>query len=925
MNHQETKITEKSVKDRSADDADGRRSKQSLHPSASICVICGFSFLVFLVSWWFIQTAAAAAKETPVELDEDRKPAIVTRGTCFIRGGTLLTVTHGVISNGSLLVRDGKIAAIGKELRAPEGVPVIEAAGRFVTPGLIDAHSHIAADAINESADSVTAEVRIEDVLDPDDLSIYRALAGGVTAALILHGSANVIGGQSCVIKMKWRHPVGELVVPDAPRTIKFALGENVKRSNFRTDSARFPATRMGVESVLRRAFEEARRYRQTWERYERERQSDPGARAPRRDLRLEALADVLAGKIWVHCHAYRADEMLMLLRLSREYGFKIASFQHALEAYKIAPEIAAQGVAVSTFADFWSYKVEAYDAIPYNAAFCTRAGILASVNSDDAERMRRLNLDAAKSIRYGGLDENEALKLVTLNPAKQLGIAHRAGSLEVGRDADLALWDAHPLSVYARCVMTLVDGEVLFQRRDAFGVDRDRSPPPPLAICRADHLALRMPSEARAYAIVDATVHPISGPDIPRGAVLIDSGRIQAVGPKVPIPRHAVVVHAPGLHVYPGLIDAGSELGLAEVGAVRATIDTSEGGELQPDLLALTAVNPASEHFAVTRFAGITAALTRPTGGLLSGQSAVIRLAGWTPDEMSLRSPVALHLNFPAAPGAGPRFTRARVAPEERRRRREEYEERLRRLREFFERAKRYEAARAQAPDRAPYDPRLEAMIPYVTGKRPVILHADAAPVIRAALQFAEPLGLKVILAGGRDAWKVADLLAQKHISLIYGPVYKLPASDEDPYDAVYAAPAVLHRAGVPLCFQSADAAMSRDLPHQAGIACAYGLPHAAALRAVTLDAAQILGVGDLLGSLEPGKLADLIVTDGDPLEITTSVHNLFIAGKPVPLESKQTRLYQLYRQRPTRMPASSAEGRDARHREPEPPSGSR
>jgi imidazolonepropionase-like amidohydrolase len=905
MTHQDRRGTRTNLS------ADERRWMKPLCSSASICVICGLSLFALFVSLPFVQFTAAAAKELPVELDEDRKPSVVTQGNCFIRGGTLITVTHGVIPNGSLLVRDGKIAAIGPELRAPEGVPVIEAAGRFVTPGLIDAHSHIAADAINEGTDSITAEVRIQDVLDPDDLSIYRALAGGVTTALILHGSANVIGGQSSVIKLKWRHPVEELVVPDAPRTIKFALGENPKRSNFRSATARYPATRMGVESVLRRAFEEARRYRRSWERYERERQSDPSRVLPRRDLRLEALADVLSGKIWVHCHAYRADEMLMLLRLSREYGFKIAAFQHGLEAYKIAPEIAAQGVGVSTFADFWSYKLEAYDAIPYNAAFCGRAGILTSINSDDAERMRRLNLDAAKSIRYGGLDENEALKLVTLNPARQLGIAHRAGSLEVGKDADLTLWDAHPLSVYSRCVMTLVEGEVLFQRWDAFGLDGGRTPPPTLKLCRADHLSLRTPPEARAYAIVDATVHPISAPDIPRGVVLIEGGRIQAVGAKLAIPSQAVVIHALGLHVYPGLIDAGTELGLAEVGAVRATIDTSEGGELQPDLLALTAVNPASEHFAVTRFAGITAALTRPTGGLLSGQSAVIHLAGWTPDEMAIRSPMALHLNFPAGPDAGPRFTRERVAPDERRRRREEYEARVRRLREFFERAKRYAAARAQAPDQVPFDPRLEAMIPYVAGKRPVIIAAGTAPVIRAALQFAEPLGLKVILAGGRDAWKVADLLAQKGVPVIFGPVYNLPARDEDPYDAVFAAPAVLHRAGVKLCFQSADAAMARDLPHEAGIACAYGLPHEAALRAVTLEAAQILGVDDLLGSLEPGKLADVIVTDGDPLEVTTSLHNLFIAGKPIPLESKQTRLYQLYQRRLSQTAARTAKRR--------------
>lgn len=852
------------------------------------------ALLVVLAGAAFAQDAGL---KNVVELDEHRRPALADgKRDRFIRGGTLLTVSRGTIENGSILIRDGKIAQIGPNLTPPPGVPVIDAAGKFVMPGIIDAHSHIAADAINESTDSITAEVRIQDVLDPDARAIYRALGGGVTAALILHGSANTIGGQGAVVKLKYRRPLSEMLVPDAPRIIKFALGENVKRSNStRTDGAvRFPSTRMGVEAVLRRGFDDARRYRRAWDEYERG--GDADAVPPRRDLRLETLADILSGRIWVHCHAYRADEMLMLMRVAKDYGFKLACFQHALEAYKIAPELKKAGIGVSTFADFWAYKIEAWDAIPYNASLCRQAGIVTSINSDDAERIRRLNTDAAKSIKHGGLSPEEALKLVTLYPAQQLGIAHRAGSLEVGKDADLGIWDGHPLSIYARPALTLIEGEVFFQRRDAFGLDRTAGRSHEIRVCRADHQALPLPRPARAYAITGGTVHPVSGPDIPNGTVIVADGKIQAVGASPSIPPEAVRIDARGLHVYPGLIDAGSQLGLREIGSIRATNDNQEAGAgLQPDLQALTAVNAASEHFATTRFNGVTSALVRP-GGALGGQSAVINLAGWTGEEMRVKNSVALHVEFPRPL---PQRVLGRLSAEEAARRQSEGNTRERRLRDLFEAAKSYARRRAAAGDRVPFDPRLEAMIPYVTGKSPVVLHADDPATIRAAVRFAGDLGLKPILAGGLGAWRVADLLKEKDIPVIYSPTYNLPQQDYDPYDAPMAGPALLHRAGVRFCLQSDDAADARSLPHHAGFASAYGLPKSQALRAVTLSAAEILGVADVMGSLEPGKIANVIVTDGDPLEPSTSLHVLLIDGRPVPLESKHTHLYETYRQR--------------------------
>lgn len=411
-------------------------------------------------------TAKAEAVAPPVPITPDRGPITSSRVT-LIRNATVMTVTHGTIQNGSILIRDGKIAAVGTNVTAPADATVIDATGKYVIPGIIDAHSHIASDATNEGSINVSAMVAIRDVLDPDDISIYRAAAGGVTAANILHGSANPIGGKNAVIKMRWGADAAGLLFDGAPPGIKFALGENPKRDR---EPDRYPATRMGVMDVIRQAFVEAREYQRRWREYEgqvrQRRRGQPEPIPPRRDLKLEALVEILEGKRLVHAHSYRADEILQLIRLAEEFGFKIATFQHVLEGYKVADEIAAHGAGASTFSDWWAYKVEAYDAIPYNAALMTERGVVVSINSDSGEEMRHLNQEAAKAIKWGGLSETEALKLVTLNPAKQLGIADRVGSIEVGKDADLVIYSGHPLSVYGLVEKTLIDGQVYFDRQ---------------------------------------------------------------------------------------------------------------------------------------------------------------------------------------------------------------------------------------------------------------------------------------------------------------------------------------------------------------------------------------------------------------------------------------------------------------------------
>jgi imidazolonepropionase-like amidohydrolase len=388
----------------------------------------------------------------------------------FIQNATILTVTQGTIEHGSILIRDGKIAAFGTDVTAPDGATVIDAAGQFVIPGIIDCHSHIAVDGgVNEGGPAVSSMVNIADVLNPADVNIYRDLAGGVTTANILHGSANPIGGQTVVIKLRWGKQASQLPFEGALPGIKFALGENPKHSNFGPPAgtpARYPATRLGVEEVIRKAFIEAREYKKQWDDYnQRKSAGDHNLIPPRRDLRLEPLVEVLEGRRYVHSHCYRADEILMLLRVAREFGFKVRTFQHVLEGYKVADEIAVSGAGGSTFSDWWAYKIEAYDAVPYNAALMQERGVVVSINSDSAEEARHLNQEAAKTMKYGEVSANDALKMITLNPAIQLGIDNRVGSIDVGKDADLVIYNHDPLSVYAVAQKTLIDGQVYFDR----------------------------------------------------------------------------------------------------------------------------------------------------------------------------------------------------------------------------------------------------------------------------------------------------------------------------------------------------------------------------------------------------------------------------------------------------------------------------
>jgi imidazolonepropionase-like amidohydrolase len=415
------------------------------------------------------ETTASLAKTSPFEeKSEDKsaeKPELVAlsypnvgfgykekpkQENILFKNATVWT-GEAILENTDVLIKNGKIDKVGKDLRAG-GATVVDATGKHLTAGVIDEHSHIAALAINEGGHNSSAEVRMKDVIDPTDMDIYRNLAGGVTTIQLLHGSANPIGGRSAILRLKWGENADGLVFPNAPKFIKFALGENVKQSNWNSFS-RFPQTRMGVEQLYTDYFQRAKEYDA----------KKKSGQPFRYDEEMETLAEILNGERFISCHSYVQSEINMMMKVAEKFNFRMNTFTHILEGYKVADKMAEHSVGGSTFSDWWAYKYEVNDAIPYNAAIMASQGVTVAINSDDAEMSRRLNQEAGKTVKYGGMSEIEAWKMVTLNPAKLLHLDDRVGSIQEGKDADMVLWSDHPLSVYAKAEKTLIEGKVYF------------------------------------------------------------------------------------------------------------------------------------------------------------------------------------------------------------------------------------------------------------------------------------------------------------------------------------------------------------------------------------------------------------------------------------------------------------------------------
>jgi imidazolonepropionase-like amidohydrolase len=880
-------------------------------------------------------------------------PAETKVANRLYRNATVWTMgPRGVLRNADVLVQGGKITAVGSNLQAPRGCEVIDSTGKHISPGIWDAHSHTGiVGSVNDGANMISAECRIRDCVNHTDNSIYVQLSGGTVGALQLHGSANAIGGQSNTVKWRWGMNPWEFPVAGAPEGVKFALGQNPIRedtggasSNGTTLLTYRPRTRMGVDDAIRRALQLGREYEQSWADFK----AGKTTKKPRRDLHLEAMGEIATGRRWIHSHAYRADEMLTLMREVVGKGPKLATLQHVLEGYKIADEMAAAGVGGSTFADWWGFKLESYDAIPHNPGLMSDRGVVVSVNSDSDNHARRLNQEAAKSIRYAGTDAETALSFVTTGPAKQLGIFDRTGSIEPGKDADLAIWTDAPTDIHAVCLETYVDGVKRFdrandakQREDRLaelkaaramlaesgdGVFKTGNDPAPQPVNAGKSTATfgiakitGQPGTARyprsEFLIKGATVHPMVGNPFVGDVLIGADGKIKQAGAGLGA-TIKTVVDGTGKHVYPGLIDPATGLGLAEIGQVPAADDSSERGDFHPDYQYEKTMNPEWDSLAVARHQGVLTAIIKPSGGGIPGQAALIHTEGYTWEDFVIQGGVAM---VTGVGGGGGRFGDGRedtvrcceldILGELGGHDHEHEEDMMYRaglvpammqsttssmsgIDSRIEDAKKYagERSAATADKPVPYDARHEAMLKVADGSIPLMISVNSASDIKSVVEWAEKSKIKVVLYGCTGAGEIADWLAQKQVPILLSAVFGQPSADQ-PVDYFYSLPGKLAKAGVVFGLTTNNNHDVRQLRDMAGWASAYGMDAEDAARSITLWTAQTLGIDDRMGAIMPGLDGTLILTDGPITETSTRVLQAWIQGRDVSLETRQTR----------------------------------
>ena len=858
--------------------------------------------------------------------------------TTVIRNATILTAAGPLIERGSILLQNGKIAAVGQSVNAPADAVVIDADGKWITPGIIDSHSHLgvySAPGIeslqdgNEMTNPVTAEVWADHSIWPQDPQFELALAGGVTSMQILPGSGNLIGGRGVTVKNVLSRTAEGMKFPGAPAGLKMACGENPRRVYGQRNQA--PSTRMGNIAVFRRTWQAAADYREKWKKW-RDEGSDPTKR-PERNLQMETLAGVLDGEIRVHNHCYRADEMATMIQMSKEFGFRIASFHHAVEAYKVRDLLAQNDICASIWADWWGFKLEAYDGIKENMALVHDAKGCVVVHSDDPNGIQRLNQEAAKGMRAAWeagmkLDRADVVRWVTINPARALGIDKVTGSLEAGKNADVVIWSGDPFSVYAKAERVFIDGALLYDRSDptyqphrdftvGTGPDPNLVPfsrPGATAAAPNEPIAAKKPNILRSasgasglgsgpvsrpdpvsgasepvIALTNARILTGSGPAIERGTVVIAGGKIAAVGATVTVPAGATVIDASNKIITPGWIESSTNIGIVEIGlSAEGTADqNTTDKELSAAFNVVDAFNPLSTVIPVTRVEGITRAVVAPggTGNVILGQAAVFDLGGEQIPASITRAPAAMFAVLGEAGAALAGGSRASA---------------ILRLREALQDAIDFSLNRAawnaaQRRDYARGRLDLEALRPVIRGEIPLAVQAHRASDMLAAIRLAEEFKLKLVLLGAAEGWMIADELARKKIPVVVKPLTNIPS-----FEALSASlenAARLQRAGVTLVLSSFDTHNARNLRQEAGNAVSYGLDRDAALRAVTLTPAAVWGIADRTGSLEAGKDADLVIWSGDPFELTTAAERVFIRGREIPKDTRQKALFERYR----------------------------
>jgi imidazolonepropionase-like amidohydrolase len=842
-----------------------------------------------------------------------------------VRHATVMPASGPAIEDGAIAFADGKILAVGRDadVATPPGAEEVDGTGLYVTPGIIDAHSHLGVYATpetsstrdgNEATSPVTAEVSAEHSFWPQDPGLRRAAAGGVTSLLVLPGSSNLVGGRGFPVKLHFGRSAAEMRFPGAKDGVKMACGENPRRA-YGANQRRAPFTRMGSVAGFRQAFSRAREYMEKWDTWEKKKPEEAGP-APLRDLQLETLAEVMRGNLLVQNHCYRADEMEVMLQVADEFGYSIRAFHHALEAYKLRDRLAEKQVAVATWADWWGFKMEAWDGIPQNAGLVSQAGGRAIIHSDSALGIQRLNQEAGKALwraREAGipLSEEEALRWATLHAAWVMGVEDRTGSLEPGKMADVVLWKNHPLSVYARAQRVWADGVVTydmtsgpveasdFELGERAGASAKLAVPPAAVPALKDagldsrcepakDAACARPLEVKADACtVFQDVAVLSqGTWLAHASVLVENGKVTRVQPGAlgASPAGCRPVEGKGRVLAPGFVDALTGLGVVEVGEEESTVDDTLRGEsakepIRAALRIVDSFNPAAETLAVARLGGVTTAGVIPEGGLVSGQSA------WVTTDGSVRRPLlALHVNLGLPGRDAVSGSRALVL------------ERLREVlfdaREYGKRKNDFELNRMREVAASRLD--LEALQPVLAGAMPVVVRANRVSDIRAALALGREFGLKLVIAGGREAWMVAPELVAAKVPVIVQPTQNLPSSFDGLNSRLDSA-ALLSGAGVKVLISTlGEPYMVRTLAQEAGNAVAWGLPYADALRAITSNVTEAFGLEG--GQVAPGQVADLVLWNGDPLEVSSRPLGMWVGGKQVPLTSRQQALFEKY-----------------------------
>jgi imidazolonepropionase-like amidohydrolase len=881
-------------------------------------------------------------KEVNLPLDPADDPRDINKMSILIKDARLILVSSPSIDKGWILLEDGNIKDLGAG-KAPDLKvdQVISAEGRIVSPGVIDTHSHMgvyphpgvrAHSDGNEVVSPNTADVWAENSFWPQDPALWRALSSGVTTIQVLPGSANLFGGRSFTAKMRLRLSAREMRFVGAPQGLKMACGENPKRVYGKKGG---PSTRMGNVAGYNKAYQEAFEYNQTWIKYERDllhwnekraktdnsEEKDASQKAlqeigdaptpPKINAKLETLKKVITGEILVHMHCYRADEMSLMMDIAKKFGFTIRSFHHAIEGYKIAKKLAEHGTGISTWADWWGFKMEAYDATSANAAIAEKYGVKTIIHSDSSEDIRHLNHEAAKVIKAGKdlgimINEQQAMAWITLNPAWALGIEKQVGSLEKGKHADLIIWDRHPLSVYAKPDQVLIDGHIVFDRKKnivptsdfeignrklGLGTRDNKAPTQDktLELISKKHSMIKAKVD-RNFLIQNVTVLKSSGKRLTKRDVLITKGKISGIYKNYKKVKGLTLIDGTGKILTPGLFESASYLGLLEVGSVNSTKNISvEGSSINPSLQSHYAFNSQTSRIPIERASGVVYTMATPSRGMISGKGFFYKLSD-APSK-GLVANTAMYASVSA-------HTKGHFG--------NHYSKLWQTLRDFVDEALFYQRNKKSynkgSLRELKFDAdELAAFKPVLDGKLPIVMSADSYDEISNLITFVKEmkkknLKLNVVLYGGTEAWLKADELKSLGIPVI------LNATNQTVYSFSHMQnrddlAAALSDKGVEIALTAHERfTYPRRIRQSAGMAVANGLSYEKAFQAITSGPAKIYGLEKQYAKLEKNQAATFILWSADPLEPLSNPERIWIDGKEMSLDNRQRKLARKY-----------------------------